>query len=118
VSQSTGSLSSKFWLSFLPQPPRHPFARVYFPLKVVLVDSKRVLKPGWLLQLHVELLYENGEVVPEQKKHVEVYGHDDARPIILTETLRDMRRFQRLPRNRGYRTSPSSLKSSSLAGCP
>jgi hypothetical protein len=37
-----------------------------------------------LLQLHVELLYENGEVVPEQKKHVEVYGHDDARPIILT----------------------------------
>lgn len=84
--QSTGSLSSKYWLSLLPQPPRHPFVRSYFPLKVVLVDSKRVLKSGWTIELGVELLYENGEVVPNQAANVEVHGHDASRPIILTGT--------------------------------
>lgn len=52
-------------------------------MKIVLVDSKRNLKSGWQLQLQVELLYEDGEVVANQARHVEVYGHDDARPIIL-----------------------------------
>ena len=81
--ESTGSLSSKYWLSVQPQPPRHPFVRSFFPVKIVLVDSKRNLKSGWQLQLQVELLYENGEIVPNQSRHVEVYGHDDSRPIIL-----------------------------------
>lgn len=59
--QSTGSLSSKYWLSLSPQPPRHPFVNVWFPIKVFLVDSKKSLKSGWPLRLSVELLYEVSE---------------------------------------------------------
>lgn len=72
--QSTGSLSSKYWLSLSPQPPRHPFVGVWFPLKVFLIDSKKSLKSGWPLKLHVELLYENGEVVPNQPANLEIHG--------------------------------------------
>ena len=39
-----------------------------------LIDSKKSLKSGWPLKLHVELLYENGEVVPNQPANLEIHG--------------------------------------------
>lgn len=87
LSESTGSLSSKYWLSLAPpQVPRYPHARAYFPVKVMMVDSRKQVKTGWNVMIHVELLYENGEMVSDQTKHIEVYGHDESRPIFLGTT--------------------------------
>lgn len=79
-------MNVKYFLNLTPLPPKHPFVRVWFPVKVSLVDQRRQPKSGIALQLHVELFYEDGTLVPNQPKQLEVHGHDEARPILLTPT--------------------------------
>jgi len=76
--QSTGSQPAKYWLNLSTPPPRFPFVCSWFPLKVMLMDAKKQLKSGWRLRLIIQLLYENGEVVPNQERIMHVEGADGA----------------------------------------
>ena len=42
--RESSSQHPRYSLSLQPQPPRHPFVGVYFPVQLFLVDSKKVMK--------------------------------------------------------------------------
>lgn len=78
--RESGSLHPRYSLSLQPQPPRHPFVGVFFPVQLFLVDAKKVCKTGWHVQLSVEVLYETGEVVASQDI-LEVEGNKGSRVV-------------------------------------
>eukprot|EP01083_Nonionella_stella_P035206 96168_1 len=57
---------SEFLLKLQPQPPSYPFVGVFFDVKLFLVDRKDRMKTNVRLPIYIELLYENGELVPNQ----------------------------------------------------
>ena len=44
--RESSSLHPRYSLSLQPQPPRHPFVGVYFPVQLFLVDAKKVTIPA------------------------------------------------------------------------
>ena len=80
--RESSSLHPRYSLSLQPQPPRHPFVGVYFPVQLFLVDAKKVMKTGWNVHVAVELLYETGELVAQQDI-VEIEGNKGSRLVSI-----------------------------------
>ena len=78
--RESSSIHPRYTLSLQPQPPRHPFVGVYFPVQLFLTDAKKVCKTGWNVHVAVELLYETGELVAQQDI-VELEGYRGSRIV-------------------------------------
>jgi hypothetical protein len=74
------AVTYKHLLKVQPQPPRYPFVNVFFPITVFLVDQKETMKTGLTARLQIDILYENGEPVPDQS--ILQINNDNAQPRI------------------------------------
>ena len=80
--RESSSLHPRYSLSLQPQPPRHPFVGVAFPVQLFLVDTKKTMKSGWNVHIAVELMYETGELVVPQDI-LEVEGNKGSRIVAI-----------------------------------